>query len=190
MLHSGIRVMRKTVSNRSFVCFLHASGAVPASMRFLADPACSAKSGGDRSVPAFRTCQRSFAPLLAHNQTTWTAVRINRCIRSAWPDYPHLCRRRTGRLAAVSASGARPRRSEQDIYPVPPQRPGYRPCASRRRRPSARQQCRPAAGEPSALPERQQVFGETSPVAEHGSLLAAERRGVRPAFECTQPPAQ
>jgi hypothetical protein len=54
---------------------------------------------------------------------------ISRCTRSAWLHHPHPCLPRRGRLAGDSASGARPRRTAQGIYPVPPQLPEYTPCA-------------------------------------------------------------
>ena len=54
---------------------------------------------------------------------------ISRCTRSAWFHYPHPCLPRSGRLAGDSASGARPRCSAQGIFPVPPERPEYTPCA-------------------------------------------------------------
>lgn len=133
-------------------------------------------------LPAF------FAPLLARNRTGCTEVRISRCTRSAWLHYPHPCLPRRGRLAGDSASGARPRRSAQGIYPVPPKRPACMRCAKRRRRPSVRRQCPPVAGEPASLPVRQQVVVETSPAAEHVWRHAAGRRAVRPALEHTQQP--
>jgi hypothetical protein len=52
MLRCGIRVMRKMVSHRDFVCFLHTSGRVPASTRFLADSA----GLGERGRRTKRAC--------------------------------------------------------------------------------------------------------------------------------------
>ena len=134
-----------------------------------------------------RTCRRS-SRLSSPVMTGCTAVRISRCTRSAWLHYPHPCLPRRGRLAGDSASGARPRRSAQGIYPVPPKRPACMRCAKRRRRPSVRRQCPPVAGEPASLPVRQQVVVETSPAAEHVWRHAAGRRAVRPALEHTQQP--
>jgi hypothetical protein len=52
---------------------------------------------------------------------------ISRCTRSASLDYP--CLLHTDQSVPDSASGARPRRRAQGIYPVPPKRPEYMPCA-------------------------------------------------------------